>query len=130
MLHSKHNNGPIVEGCTEAQFSKCTYKNFTFIINNDVNQYCSLFSGEIIIIQNITFNEIINNYVIVGIEFLKTENIYNTSCDSGSLGKVSKLSEKKMWPLNKIKTKYFVYKLYDDYFAFPLLHSEKEEIIA
>lgn len=35
VLHSKHNNGSIIEGCTNTQFSKCTYKNFTFIINND-----------------------------------------------------------------------------------------------
>lgn len=125
-----HTNGPLLNNCSDFQFSTLLFKNITFKIQTKANNICGLTSGKIVIIENIICSKINNESYIIGKEFLEMKPLYTKPCLSSHLGiyKVSNLSIRKMFSLNNINTKYFLCKIdLECYAAFPLLHIDNDE---
>jgi hypothetical protein len=102
-----HTNGPLLNNCSDFQFSTLLFKNKTFKIQTKANNICGLTSGKIVIIENIICSKINNESYIIGKEFLEMKPLYIKPCLSSHLGiyKVSNLSIRKMFSLNNIITK-------------------------
>lgn len=129
-LKNPHTNGPLINSCSDFQFSTLLFKNMTFKTQMKANNVCGLTSGKIVIIENIICSKINNESYIIGKEFFKKEPLYTEPCVSSHLGiyMVSNLSMRKTWPLNNINTKYFLCEInLECYAAFPLLHIDNEE---
>jgi len=125
-----HTNGPLLNNCSDFQFSTLLFKNMTFKIQTKANNICGLTSGKIVIIENIICSKINNESYIIGKEFLEMKPLYTKPCLSSHLGiyKVSNLSIREMFSLNNIITKYFLCKIdLECYAAFPLLHIDNDE---
>jgi len=118
-----HTNGPLLNNCSDFQFSTLLFKNKTFKIQTKANNICGLTSGKIVIIDNIICSKINNESYIIGKEFLEMKPLYTKPCLSSHLGiyKVSNLSIRKMFSLNNIIKKYFLCKIdLECYADFPL----------
>uniref|UniRef100_A0A2S2NV11 Transposase domain-containing protein n=1 Tax=Schizaphis graminum TaxID=13262 RepID=A0A2S2NV11_SCHGA len=121
-----HCNGPLIFSCINPQYSNIQFSDFKIKISSPDN-CCGSASGDIIMVDNICFSQVMNSYVIIGRMFLRKKNFYSIPCESSSIGvyEVEKLSEMRIWPVDKIVNKYVFFSHKNAFIVFPLLHSNK-----
>lgn len=122
-------NDVILNGCKNPLYSKAVCNNFTLSIKENANNCCGLEDGSIVIVEQIVWHVQLNDFIIVGKKFIHKQNFYTTPCESSLLDTyiVSKLSlsENTIWPLNKVKRKFFIMPYKNDkYVVLPLLYNE------
>lgn len=132
-VHKKqHYDGPLLSGLTNPQYLLLSNKKFTIIAKDIKNSCIMLTNEEVVMVNNIAFNNETSSYFIIGCAFLMKKDLYSKPCKSSllSIYAVKNLSELNCWPLEMIKTKMYTYSIpYEDgwYAAIPLLHSDKAE---
>lgn len=122
-------NDIVPDGCKKPLYSKAVCNNFTLSIKENANNCCGLEDGSIVIVEKKVWHVQLNDFIIVGKKFVRKQNFYITPCESSFLDThiVSKLalSESTIWPLSKVKRKFFIMPCRNDkYVIVPLLHNE------
>jgi len=84
-LKNPYTYGPLLNSCSDFQFSNLLFKNMTIKIQTKANNICGLTSGKIVI-ENIIGSEIKNKSYIFGKEFLEIKPLYTEPCVSSHLG--------------------------------------------
>lgn len=128
-LESSCYNDIVPDGCKNPSYKKAVCKNFTLSINDSANNCCGLEDGSIVIVQQIIWHVQLNDFVIIGKNFLQKRNVYDLPCASSLLNTyiISTLSQNKMWLLSSIKHKFFIMPYQNTtYVVVPLLHNEND----
>lgn len=104
-VKNRHENGSLISGCFNPQFSKVEFPHF--IISVKCSDNCCLIEKDIVYLKNIA-TSIEGNYIVIGRKFKIVEEFYNYPCSSTHLNifKVSQLSDIQTWPLHKISCKF------------------------
>lgn len=126
-LMSLHCDGPLILNCNNPQYKVVKYNGITFRAGTLADNCCGLSSGNIVCIENLAHCTKRNIPVIIGYEFLETEDLFKVPCFSSMLGiyLVHSLSELKSWPLEHLIRKYVKLPCGNDKYAvFPLLHGK------
>lgn len=93
-----HYNGPLLEGCTDPQYKRCSINGHRIGLN--LNDHCCVLTDKsIVVIENIASTEL-GIKVLIGRNFEKVEDYYSTPCASSLVGVyvASQLSKcLKMW---------------------------------
>lgn len=130
--NNKHNKGPLITGTSNPQFLEMKFKSFKFIPKDRKNYCCTLNNGDVVIIENIAFNQKENGMAIIGRKFLYKNDFYKEPLPSSILGiyEVQHLSELLLWPTIHIVCKNVMFKAPGNqcYTVFPLLHSDREDM--
>jgi len=95
--------------------------------NDLANSCCGLRQGNIVFVENISFNTEINEFVIIGKEYEKRSDFFKIPCLSSILDIyiVDKLSKRKWWRISDICQKFVrLPYIQTNYIVFPLLHTD------
>jgi len=126
IMWSQHKNGPVLSSCHPPQFKKIKINGLTFTANNSKDWCCRTSCDSFVLIENIAYQS--KQLVIIGKQFLVKFELYKYPCKSSYLNiyKLRNLSaELKIWKVETIVNKYFLYKVENGTFAaFPMIHSE------
>jgi hypothetical protein len=124
-LKDPYQDGLLLPSCCGPQYKSANFQQFKICISSPDN-CVSLKNGEIIIIDNIAFSEVLNTEVIIGRKYLNKVDLYgHPLCASSKLGiyKVKDLSKRESWKLSCIDHKMVHLPFEDAHAVFPLIHT-------
>jgi hypothetical protein len=129
-LSGLHNNGPLLLGCSNPQFSSLSEKSIGQLNLSKANCCCLLADGSIVVVENFASSEqSAHSRVIIGRKYLSQSDLYTFPCRSSLLDIffVQNLSSLSLWPVESIKSKCFRIPFKEDFAVLPLLHSHRKD---